>query len=68
MIHKALLGIVLGVFIFFATQVAKADIIYTSTLSTGTVIVYNLDTGETDFVMGDGATPVVIVGGDSSDE
>ena len=63
MINKIVLGIALGFFLFLGTQV-KADIIYTSTLSTGTVMVFNLDTGETDIIMGDGVTPVFVINSD----
>ena len=63
MITKVILGIALGLFLFLGTQV-KADVIYTSTLSTGTVMITNLDTGKTTWIIGDGATPVIVVSTD----
>ena len=63
MITKVILGIALGLFLFLGTQV-KADVIYTQRISTDMVMVTNFDTGKTTWIMGDGATPVIIIGTD----
>ena len=64
MIHKVILGLALGLFLFLGTQVSNADVIYTQRISTDMVMVTNFDTGKTTWIMGDGATPVIVISTD----
>ena len=70
MVHKVILGLALGLFLYLGTQ-AKADTIYTSTSSNGgTTIVYNLDTGDMDVVIssGEGQQPIIVLPASKRDD
>ena len=71
MVHKVILGLALGLFLYLGTQVAKADTIYTSTSSNGgTTIIYNLDTGDMDVVIssGEGQQPIIVLPASKRDD
>ena len=66
MVNRMIIGIALGLMLFFGSNMgtADADVIYTQRISTDMVMVTNFDTGKTTWIMGDGATPVIIIGTD----